>query len=86
MTSLSSVAGVLVREHIPPRGDFRSRLAVTSLTTGLDFGVLSVVGRETFHCTSFAWALPAVFSILAVGALVSLSRMWFLTAQSWNYR
>jgi hypothetical protein len=86
MTSLSSVAEVMVAERTPFKGGFRSRLAVSSLMTGLDVGILMVVGRAAFQCAPFSWMLPVAFSILGAGALVSLGHMWFLTLQSWNCR
>ena len=86
MTSFCSVAEVMVAERDPLNGKFRSKLAVSSLTTGLDFGILMVVGRAAFQCTPFSLMIPVAFSILGFGALVSLSYMWFLTVQSWNCR
>ncbi len=84
MTSFSSVAEVMVAEHAPLNGEFRSRLVVSSLTTGLDIGILMVVGRAAFQCIPFSLMMPIAFSILGLGALISLGHMWFLTVQSWN--
>lgn len=86
MTSLSSVAGVMVHEQIPQRGGFRSRLTVSSLTTGLDIGILMIVGPESFQCSQFSSLVPIAFSIFGLAALLSLGHMWFLTVQSWNCR
>jgi len=86
MTSLSSVAGVMVREHIPPQGGFRSKLTVSSLTTGLDIGILMVVGPAAFQCSPYSTMVPIAFSIFGMAALLSLGHMWFLTVQSWNCR
>ena len=65
MTSFSSVAEVMVAEHAPLNGEFRSRLVVSSLTTGLDIGILMVVGRAAFQCIPFSLMMPIAFSILA---------------------
>ena len=86
MTSPSSVAEVMVHERIPPQGGFRSRLTVSSLTTGLDIGILMIVGPESFQCSSFSLMVPVAFSIFGLAALLSLGHMWFLTVQSWNCR
>jgi len=86
MTALSSVAEVLVQERIPPRGGFNSRLTVSSLTTGLDIGVLMVVGPQVLQCSAFSLMVPVAFSICSLAALLSLGHMWFLTVQSWNCR
>ena len=61
MTSFSSVAEVMVAEHAPLNGEFRSRLAVSSLTTGLDIGILMVVGRAAFQCIPFSLMMPDCF-------------------------
>lgn len=84
MTSLNSVAEVMVAQGTPLNGGFRSRLTVSSLTTGLDIGILMVVGRAAFQCAPFSLVMPVAFSILGLGALISLGYMWFLTVQSWN--
>jgi hypothetical protein len=84
MTSLSSVAEVMLPVRAPLKGGFRSRLAVSSLATGLDFGVLMVVGPAAYQCAPFSWMVPVAFSIFALGAFVSLGHIWLLTIQSWN--
>lgn len=86
MTSLSSVAQVMVQERIPHQGGFRSRLAVSSLTTGLDIGILMIVGPEAFQCSPFSLMVPIAFSIFSLVALLSLGHMWLLTVQSWSGR
>ncbi len=83
MASLSSVVEVMVPVHTPPQRGFRSRLAVSSLTTGLDLGVVMIVGPAAYQCLPFSWIVPVGFSILALGAFVSLGHMWLLTFQSW---
>jgi hypothetical protein len=86
MTSLTSVAEVMIPVHTPPKGEFLSRLAVTSLATGLDAGVLMIVGPTAYQCTQFSLMVPLVFSILTFAAFASLGHMWFLTIQSWKRR